>query len=115
MGLINDLATLMKGGANWDDIKAIAELEKGGKPTEEPPVEPKEPTEEPPLEPKEPAGEPPVEPSEIEKRLEETESKLDAANKKIEELQASNRKKNLDDGSTKSDEDLLNDIMMEMF
>ena len=107
MGLINDLATLMKGGANWDDIKAIAELEKGGKPTEEPPVEPKEPTGEPPVEPKEP--------SEIEKRLEETESKLDAANKKIEELQASNRKKNLDDGSIKSDEDLLNDIMMEMF
>ena len=47
--------------------------------------------------------------------LESLRKELEESKKLIAELQDANRKRNRDDGSIKSDEDLMNDIMLDMY
>ena len=119
MGLINDLATLIGAGMSVDDVKALAELEKGksndskNQSTDE--SEDKEVKTD--GQGEETPGEEQVEEKE-DKTTEELESlrkDLEESKKLIAELQDANRKRNRDDGSIKSDEDLLNDIMLDMY
>lgn len=115
MGLINDLATLIGAGMTVEDVKALAEMEKGKK--DGPKTEPEGKKDEPDDEGKETHEEEHVEEKE-DKTSEELESlrkELEESKKLIAELQDANRKRNRDDGSIKSDEDLMNDIMLDMY
>ena len=115
MGLINDLATLIGAGMSVEDVKALAEMEKGKK--DEPKTEPEGKKDEPDDEGTETHEEEHVEEKE-DKTSEELESlrkELEESKKLIAELQDANRKRNRDDGSIKSDEDLMNDIMLDMY
>ena len=115
MGLINDLATLIGAGMSVEDVKALAEMEKGKK--DEPKTKPEGKKDEPDDEGTETHEEEHVEEKE-DKTSEELESlrkELEESKKLIAELQDANRKRNRDDGSIKSDEDLMNDIMLDMY
>ena len=113
MGLIQDLATIIGAGVTGEDVKSLVEIEKAklNQPTLEPTPEP-EPTQEP-----EPTSEPEPtpEPDSNNDVIESLQKELEDAKQLIAELQEENRKRNNDDGSHKSDEDLLNDIMLDMY
>lgn len=124
MGLINDLATLIGAGMTVEDVKALAEMEKGKKDEQKPiengtevPRDEKNGAEE---EPHKEGGE--SEPSKetdasvhTSVEIENLKKELEESKKLIAELQDANRKRNRDDGSIKSDEDLMNDIMLDMY
>lgn len=115
MGLINDLATLIGAGMSVEDVKALAEMEKGKK--DEPNTEPEGKKDEPDDEGTETHEEEHVEEKEdkTSEELEALRKELEESKKLIAELQDANRKRNRDDGSIKSDEDLMNDIMLDMY
>lgn len=119
MGLINDLATLIGAGMSVDDVRALAELEKGksNDSKEQSTDESKDEKDNTDGQGTETPGKEQVEEKE-DKTAEELESlrkELEESKKLIAELQDANRKRNRDDGSIKSDEDLLNDIMLDMY
>ena len=114
MGLINDLATLIGAGMTVEDVKALAQMEKKGE-HDEPESKAKE-TEQ------DDKGTETHEEEHVEEKedktneeLESLRAELEESKKLIAELQDANRKRNRDDGSIKSDEDLLNDIMLDMY
>ena len=120
MGLINDLAVLVGNGVTVDTIKEIVALEKGGvknegndagktkvNESEDKPID--EGTETPPESDKkepEPTGN---------DELEAMKKELAEAKAQIASMQEANKHRNRDDGSTKSTQDLLNDIMIDMY
>jgi hypothetical protein len=113
MGLIQDLATIIGAGVTGEDVKSLIEIEKAklNEPTPDPNPEPTpDPNPEPTPDPKQ---EP--EPGSNNDEIESLRKELDDAKNLIAELQEENRKRNNDDGSHKSDEDLLNDIMLDMY
>ena len=124
MGLINDLAVLIGNGVTVDTIKEIVELEKGGvkfegndteqKDKQEPEVKPDDKgTETPPEGDKtEPTGNADTE---LKAELEAVKKELAESKAQIASMQEENKHRNRDDGSTKSTQDLLNDIMIDMY
>lgn len=126
MGLISDLATLVGAGAKWDDVMSLAKLEKGGQSdvpeqkdfgkTEETKSDASN-TETPPETGKQEPTDEKSTPSldDVLKRLEDTEKALAESQAKVEKLQKANQNRNLDDGLHLSDEDMLNNIMMDMY
>ncbi len=120
MGLISDLAVLVGNGVTVDTIKEIVALEKGGVKNEgndagqtkvnesgDKPID--EGTETPPEGDKkdpEPTGN---------EELEAMKKELAEAKAQIASMQEANKHRNRDDGSTKSTQDLLNDIMLDMY
>ena len=116
MGLINDLATLIGAGMSVDDVKALAELEKGKK--DEPKTKPEGKKVEKDVEGDETHEEEHVEEKESEtsKELESLKKELEESKALIAELQDAERRRNRDgEGSNKTDEELLNDIMLDMY
>lgn len=124
MGIIQDLATLVGNGVTVDMIKDVIEIEKGKADgqstaqtgTEVPTNETDGAEKDTSAETTEPESKPETDasvPSSVE--FENLRKELEDSKKLISELQQANRNRNQDDGSTKSDEDLLNDIMLEMF
>ena len=120
MGLINDLAVLIGNGVTVDTIKEIVALEKGGVKFEGNDTEQKdkqEPddkgTETPPEGDKtEPTGNADTE---LKAELEAVKKELAESKAQIASMQEENKHRNRDDGSTKSTQDLLNDIMIDMY
>ena len=124
MGLINDLAVLIGNGVTVDTIKEIVELEKGGvkfegndteqKDKQEPEDKPDDKgTETPPEGDKtEPTGNAETE---LKAELEAVKKELAESKAQIASMQEENKHRNRDDGSTKSTQDLLNDIMIDMY
>lgn len=124
MGLINDLAVLIGNGVTVDTIKEIVALEKGGvkfegndteqKDKQEPEDKPNDKgTETPPEGDKtEPTGNAETE---LKAELEAVKKELAESKAQIESMQEENKHRNRDDGSTKSTQDLLNDIMIDMY
>ena len=124
MGLINDLAVLIGNGVTVDTIKEIVALEKGGvkfegndteqKDKQEPEDKPDDKgTETPPEGDKtEPTGNAETE---LKAELEAGKKELAESKAQIASMQEENKHRNRDDGSTKSTQDLLNDIMIDMY
>lgn len=124
MGLINDLAVLIGNGVTVDTIKEIVALEKGGvkfegnnteqKDKQEPENKPDDKgTETPPEGDKtEPTGNADTE---LKAELEAVKKELAESKAQIASMQEENKHRNRDDGSTKSTQDLLNDIMIDMY
>lgn len=124
MGLINDLAVLIGNGVTVDTIKEIVALEKGGvkfegndteqKDKQEPEDKPNdEGTETPPEGDKtEPTGNADTE---LKAELEAVKKELAESKAQIASMQEENKHRNRDDGSVKSTQDLLNDIMIDMY
>ena len=124
MGLINDLAVLIGNGVTVDTIKEIVALEKGGvkfegndteqKDKQEPEDKPDDKgTETPPEGDKtEPTGNAETE---LKAELEAVKKELAESKAQIASMQEENKHRNRDDGSTKSTQDLLNDIMIDMY
>ena len=124
MGLINDLAVLIGNGVTVDTIKEIVALEKGGvkfegndteqKDKQEPEDKPdNKGTETPPEGDKtEPTGNAETE---LKAELEAVKKELAESKAQIESMQEENKHRNRDDGSTRSTQDLLNDIMIDMY
>ena len=124
MGLINDLAVLIGNGVTVDTIKEIVALEKGGvkfegndteqKDKQEPEDKPDDKgTETPPEGDKtEPTGNAD---SELKAELEAVKKELAESKAQIASMQEENKHRNRDEGSTKSTQDLLNDIMIDMY
>ena len=109
MGLINDLAVLIGNGVTVDTIKEIVALEKGGvkfegddKGTGTPPEGDKTET----------TGNADTE---LKAELEAVKKELAESKAQIASMQEENKHRNRDDGSTKSTQDLLNDIMIDMY
>lgn len=124
MGLINDLAVLIGNGVTVDTIKEIVALEKGGvkfegndteqKDKQEPEDKPDDKgTETPPEGDKtEPTGNTDTE---LKAELEAVKKELAESKAQIVSMQEENKHRNRDDGSVKSTQDLLNDIMIDMY
>lgn len=124
MGLINDLAVLIGNGVTVDTIKEIVALEKGGvkfegndteqKDKQEPEDKPNDKgTETPPEGDKtEPTGNADTE---LKAELEAVKKELAESKAQIASMQEENKHRNRDDGSVKSTQDLLNDIMIDMY
>ena len=124
MGLINDLAVLIGNGVTVDTIKEIVALEKGGvkfegndteqKDKQEPEDKPDDKgTETPPEGDKtEPTGNADTE---LKAELEAVKKELAESKAQIASMQEENKHRNRDDGSAKSTQDLLNDIMIDMY
>ena len=124
MGLINDLAVLIGNGVTVDTIKEIVALEKGGvkfegndteqKDKQEPEDKPDDKGPETPLEgdKTEPTGNAETE---LKAELEAVKKELAESKAQIASMQEENKHRNRDDGSTKSTQDLLNDIMIDMY
>lgn len=124
MGLINDLAVLIGNGVTVDTIKEIVALEKGGvkfegndteqKDKQEPEDKPDDKgTETPPEGDKtEPTGN--VD-TELKAELEAVKKELAESKAQIASMQEENKHRNRDDGSVKSTQDLMNDIMLDMY
>ncbi len=124
MGLINDLAVLIGNGVTVDTIKEIVALEKGGvkfegndteqKDKQEPEDKPNDKgTETPPEGDKtEPTGNADTE---LKAELEAVKKELAESKAQIASMQEENKHRNRDDGSTKSTQDLLKDIMIDMY
>jgi len=124
MGLINDLAVLIGNGVTVDTIKEIVALEKGGvkfegndteqKDKQEPEDKPDDKgTETPPEGDKtEPTGNADTE---LKAELEAVKKELAESKAQIASMQEENKHRNRDDGSVKSTQDLLNDIMIDMY
>lgn len=124
MGLINDLAVLIGNGVTIDTIKEIVAIEKGGvkfegndseqKDKQEPEDKPDdEGTETPPEGDKtEPTGNADTE---LKAELEAVKKELAESKAQIASMQEENKHRNRDDGSVKSTQDLLNDIMIDMY
>ena len=124
MGLINDLAVLIGNGVTVDTIKEIVALEKGGvkfegndteqKDKQEPEDKPDDKgTETPPEGDKtEPTGNAETE---LKAELEAVKKELAESKAQIASMQEENKHRNRDDGSVKSTQDLLNDIMIDMY
>lgn len=124
MGLINDLAVLIGNGVTVDTIKEIVALEKGGVKYEGNDTEQKdkqepkdklddEGTETPPEGDKtEPTGNAETE---LKAELEAVKKELAESKAQIASMQEENKHRNRDDGSVKSAQDLLNDIMIDMY
>lgn len=124
MGLINDLAVLIGNGVTVDTIKEIVALEKGGvkfegndteqKDKQEPEDKPDDKgTETPPEGDKtEPTGNADTE---LKAELEAVKKELAESKAQIASMQEENKHRNRDDGSVKSAQDLLNDIMIDMY
>ena len=115
MGLINDLATLIGAGMSVDDLKALAEIEKGKK--DESKAEPETKKTEPDAKGTETHEEEYVEEKDdkTSEELESLKKELEESKALIKELQDANKHADRSDGSIKSDEDLLNDIMLDMY
>ena len=124
MGLISDLAVLIGNGVTVDTIKEIVALEKGGvkfegndaeqKDKQEPEDKPDDKgTETPPEGDKtEPTGNADTE---LKAELEAVKKELAESKAQIASMQEENKHRNRDDGSVKSTQDLLNDIMLDMY
>lgn len=124
MGLINDLAVLIGNGVTVDTIKEIVALEKGGvkfegndteqKDKQEPEDKPDDKgTETPPEGDKtEPTGNADTE---LKAELEAVKKELAESKAQIASMQEENKHRNRDDGSVKSTQDLLNNIMIDMY
>lgn len=124
MGLISDLAVLIGNGVTVDTIKEIVALEKGGvkfegndteqKDKQEPEDKPDDKgTETPPEGDKtEPTGNADTE---LKAELEAVKKELAESKAQIASMQEENKHRNRDDGSVKSAQDLLNDIMIDMY
>jgi len=124
MGLINDLAVLIGNGVTVDTIKEIVALEKGGvkfegndteqKDKQEPEDKPNDKgTETPPEGDKtEPTGNADTE---LKAELEAVKKELAESKAQIASMQEENKHRNRDDGSVKSTQDLMNDIMIDMY
>lgn len=124
MGLINDLAVLVGNGVTVDTIKEIVALEKGGvkfegndteqKDKQEPEDKPDDKgTETPPEGDKtEPTGNADTE---LKAELEAVKKELAESKAQIASMQEENKHRNRDDGSVKSTQDLMNDIMLDMY
>lgn len=124
MGLINDLAVLIGNGVTVDTIKEIVALEKGGVKFEGNDTEQKDKqeqedkpddkgTETPPEGDKtEPTGNADTE---LKAELEAVKKELAESKAQIASMQEENKHRNRDDGSVKSAQDLLNDIMIDMY
>lgn len=124
MGLINDLAVLIGNGVTVDTIKEIVALEKGGvkfegndteqKDKQEPEDKPDDKgTKTPPEGDKtEPTGNADTE---LKAELEAVKKELAESKAQIASMQEENKHRNRDDGSTKSTQDLMNDIMIDMY
>ena len=124
MGLINDLAVLIGNGVTVDTIKEIVALEKGGvkfegndteqKDKQEPEDKPNDKgTETPPEGDKtEPTGNADTE---LKAELEAVKKELAESKAQIASMQEENKHRNRDDGSVKSTQDLMNDIMLDMY
>ena len=124
MGIIQDLATLVGNGVTVDMIKDVIEIEKGKADgqsgaqttTEVPANEANGAEKDISTEDAEPDAKPEADASvQTSVEIENLRKELEDSKNLISELQQANRNRNQDDGSTKSDEDLLNDIMLEMF
>ena len=124
MGLISDLAVLIGNGVTVDTIKEIVALEKGGvkfegndteqKDKQEPEDKPDDKgTETPPEDDKtEPTGNADTE---LKAELEAVKKELAESKAQIASMQEENNHRNRDDGSVKSTQDLMNDIMLDMY
>ena len=124
MGLINDLAVLIGNGVTVDTIKEIVALEKGGVKFEGNDTEQKD-KQEPEDKPDDKGIETPPEcdkteptgnaDTELKAELEAVKKELAESKAQIASMQEENKHRNRDDGSTKSTQDLLNDIMIDMY
>ena len=124
MGLINDLAVLIGNGVTVDTIKEIVALEKGGVKFEGNDTEQKD-EQEPEDKPDDKGTETPPEgdktettgnaDTELKAELEAVKKELAESKAQIASMQEENKHRNRDDGSTKSTQDLLNDIMIDMY
>ena len=120
MGLINDLAVLVGNGVTVDTIKEIVALEKGGVKHEGNDTEQKD-KQEPEDKPDDEGTETPPESDKKEQEptgnaeLEAVKKELAEAQAQIKSMQEENKHRNRDDGSVKSTQDLLNDIMLDMY
>lgn len=125
MGLISDLAVLIGNGVTVDTIKEIVALEKGGgvknegddtkqKDSKGPENKPDDKgTETPPEGDKtEPTGNADTE---LKAELEAVKKELEESKAQIASMQEANKHRNRDDDSHKSSQDLLNDIMLDMY
>ena len=124
MGLINDLAVLIGNGVTVDTIKEIVALEKGGVKFEGNDTEQKD-EQEPEDKPDDKGTETPPEgdktettgnaDTELKAELKAVKKELAESKAQIASMQEENKHRNRDDGSTKSTQDLLNDIMIDMY
>lgn len=124
MGLINDLAVLIGNGVTVDTIKEIVALEKGGAKYEGNDTEQKD-KQEPEDKPDDKGTETPPEgdkteptgnaDTELKAELEAVKKELAESKAQIASMQEENKHRNRDDGSVKSTQDLLNDIMIDMY
>lgn len=124
MGLINDLAVLIGNGVTVDTIKEIVALEKGGAKYEGNDTEQKD-KQEPEDKPDDKGTETPPEgdkteptgnaDTELKAELEAVKKELAESKAQIASMQEENKHRNRDDGSIKSAQDLLNDIMLDMY
>lgn len=124
MGLINDLAVLIGNGVTVDTIKEIVALEKGGAKYEGNDTEQKD-KQEPEDKPDDKGTETPPEgdkteptgnaDTELKAELEAVKKELAESKAQIASMQEENKHRNRDDGSVKSAQDLLNDIMIDMY
>lgn len=124
MGLINDLAVLIGNGVTVDTIKEIVALEKGGVKIEGNDTEQKD-KQEPEDKPDDKGTETPPEgdkteptgnaDTELKAELEAVKKELAESKAQIASMQEENKHRNRDDGSVKSAQDLLNDIMIDMY
>lgn len=124
MGLINDLAVLIGNGVTVDTIKEIVALEKGGAKYEGNDTEQKD-KQEPENKPDDKGTETPPEgdkteptgnaDTELKAELEAVKKELAESKAQIASMQEENKHRNRDDGSVKSTQDLLNDIMIDMY
>ena len=124
MGLINDLAVLIGNGVTVDTIKEIVALEKGGVKFEGNDTEQKD-EQEPEDKPDDKGTETPPEgdktettgnaDTELKAELEAVKKELAESKAQIASMQEENKHRNRDDGSVKSTQDLLNDIMIDMY
>lgn len=124
MGLISDLAVLVGNGVTVDTIKEIVAIEKGGvkyegndteqKDKQEPENKPDaKGTETPPEGDKtEPTGNADTE---LKAELEAVKKELAESKAQIASMQEANKHRNRDNDSHKSSQDLLNDIMIDMY
>lgn len=124
MGLISDLAVLVGNGVTVDTIKEIVAIEKSGVKTEGDDTKQKDKkgpedkpddkgTETPPEGDKtEPTGNADTE---LKAELEAVKKELAESKAQIASMQEANKHRNRDDDSHKSSQDLLNDIMLDMY
>lgn len=124
MGLISDLAVLVGNGVTVDTIKEIVALEKGGVKNEGDDTKQKDKqgtedkpddkgTETPPeCDKTEPTGNADTE---LKAELEAVKKELAESKAQIVSMQEANKHRNRDDDSHKSSQDLLNDIMLDMY